>query len=334
MIPAEKQKEFDQLVKIVIDYNKTELGDLAAYIEQSSTIMPPFHNDFRNNRSEIYALFRSPENWERFEKRLLDMLNKTVWHQDSYPPEATSYLALRSSFIEELLKDKPTILTDIEVLTEHGFTEKEIWLALHDCYYGNYEYENKSVFSQYIVSNAPNYLSLSDLNFSNSEYFTKRLIANKPDFFDMYIHKFMQGSYEGKHFIVDISKVIKEYLLQNGDKHEAYLVSLLSFNDESNTVDYKITPYLLTDLLETNYPKKYDKEIEIYLKPIADKALKYPSQIWPNVFERTLDTLLRYDSAENAFGITSNYLRKFKDINPHNIKIWLKKLKQYDVTLI
>jgi hypothetical protein len=333
MIPAEKQKDFNQLVKIAIDYNKTELGDLAAYIEQSSTIMPPFHNDFRNNHSEVYALFRSPESWAEFEKRLLDVLNKTMWHPDNYPPEATAHLALRSSFIEDLLKDKPTILTDIEVLTEHGFTEKEIWLALHDCYYGSYEYENKSVFSLYIVSNAPNYLSLSDFDFSNSEYFTKRLITNKPEIFDAYIHKFMQGTYQGRHFLVDMSTVKKDYLLQNRDKHEAYLVSLLSFNYESNNADYETTPYLLTDLLEANYPNKYDKEIEIYLKPIADKALKYQTQIWSHVFERTLDTLLRYDSAENAFSTTSNYLRQFKDIRPHSIKIWLKKLKQYDIAL-
>ena len=335
MIPAEKQREFDKLVKIAIDYNKPELGNLAAYIEQSIDVMPPFHEDFGDNRRYICDLFRLPENWDGFEKRLVDMLNKTVWHPDNYPPESTSHLTYRYSFIEDLLANKPTILADIDVLIAHGFTEKDIWWALHDVHYSGYDYDKKSDISQFIVYNAPTYLSLPSLNFCNSENFAKRLMAIKPDFFDTFIDKFMQGlSYQGLHYMVDISQVKKEYLQLNGDKHEAYLVSLLSFKEEVNNADYKITPYLLTDLLEANYPNKYDTQIEIYLKEAADKALKYNGQVWPNVFDRTLDTLLRYDSAENAFGITGNYLRKFKDIKPYNIKIWLKKLKEYDIALV
>ncbi|MDZ7878552.1 MAG: hypothetical protein U5L45_12810 [Saprospiraceae bacterium] len=56
--------------------------------------------------------------------------------------------------------------------------------------------------------------------------------------------------------------------------------------------------------------------------------------MWSNIFEKTLATFLRYDSAENAFGITGNYLKKFKYANLHSIKIWLKELKKYDISLI
>jgi hypothetical protein len=215
----------------------------------------------------------------------------------------------------------------------HGFTETELWLALYNYHYYGYEYDNSSSFSKYIVNDAEKYLSSLDHNFADSDQFIKRLIGNKPALVDKFIDKLIQGSYAGENYIAELTPVKKDYLTINAAKHEDYLVSLLYFKYKDKNVDYKMTPYYLTDLLETNYPNKYNKEIEIYLKKRADEALNYQTQMYPSIFDRTLETLLRYNSAENAFSTTSNYLRKFKDIRPDSIKIWLKKLKKYNISL-
>jgi hypothetical protein len=304
---------------------------LLAYIAQLNNILPPFHHDFWAFHREIYALFRKPENWDGFEKHLLDTLNKTVWHPANYPPEFTDFLMYRSPFIIKLLENSPTILTDIAVLTEHGFTESEIWFALHNCIYWGYEHENTSSFSKYIVNNAEKYLALTNCSVSSSDCFFERLIANKPELIDKYIRKFIRGMYKGKNYLAQLTPVKKAYLSTHASKYEDNLVSLLSLNDEGDDFQTRFTWMLF---IRANYPSKYADKIETYAQQLIQLVLSDYYDVSISVFDEFLDILLMFHSPEKAFAISGNYLSKSKGKERYMIILWLKRLKKCDIPLI
>jgi hypothetical protein len=323
MIPAEKQKEFDKLVDYAIRSNSRAWNDLAHYIEYLNVGIPVYHTDFNNAPRLIFSLFRPSKDWDLFEERLILFLNK-IWNHTN------GFVFYHYDFLGRVICDKK-----IDILVKCGFSEHDIWLTTHILH----DVDIDSPIVNYIIDNADKYLSSISHNFHESWNFIRCLIIKKPELVDKHLDKLMKGVNDGNE-VITLHQTLKNYLRINPLKHEDYLINSLSLR--SNNYD---TIFNLIDLITTNYPKKYQKEIELFAQKQIEFAVNDTKQIACYHFDSFLDLLLIYNSTEDAFKIGFNYLEKFKDDNSkdflckfrnyhaENLATLIKKLKQYETAM-
>jgi Domain of unknown function (DUF4132) len=318
MIPAEKQREFDNLVSYTVRDNSPELAQLVSFIEDFNAPMPAFHIYFHWREDEIYALFRQPQYWDAFEERLLLLCNKTIWLDANYGYSAASF---RQTFMGRMIYlGRENAQRVIDILLDYGFLANEIWFKMH-----NVNYLNDSLsLGNYVIDNAEKYLSTVVYNFNSSWYFTQHLIEHKPEIVEKYLDKFIVVPSQGTPYIPKLMYFMRDFLSLNPQKHEDYLLSLLFF--KKGEINYKFS---ILEVINTIYPNKHHDKIQACIQLIINDV----SPINPNYLDKFLELIFNYYSPENAFKTSANYLLKIRISNPNSFKNWLKKLKQYETAM-
>ncbi len=318
MIPAEKQDAINQLKAHWLYNNSRTAVQLVDYIENSNMPMPTFHNDLWYWRELICTLFRKPKYWDEFEERLIEFCEKTIWL------EANHHSAFQSRhwFMTSMVHSDISIQETITILSKYGFSEARIWLEIHDSISIHVNIPSKDDF---ILDNADRYLSTLIHNFCDSLNFINYLVKNDSKLMPKYIDKFIRGISNGIEFTSDIRYSKEDYFRANAEKHESYLVSLISFKSKKNRSSIALK---LIDLVSSLYPDKYGKEISLCIKIQFDISIEVENE-YDLEFDKLINLLFANDSFENAFTICYAYFIKSKNKNFENVRIWLRKLKYY-----
>jgi hypothetical protein len=333
MIPAEKQKEFDELTFAALHFKSKAWVDLANFIEDLKVPMPAIHADLNYATNYVYKLFRLPNEWSVFEERLLNYLKKLIWQETNFQDDDNYHCP--SKFVRYIFQLNETHLSEatdaswIEVFRSKGISDQDIWFGLHDV--PNIE-TLPNVLIDYILNNVDKYLPILPYNFGDSYYFSEFLTKKKPEIVDKFISKFTTKVVDRETYLSmpRYHSIIIAHLKRRSDKYEPYLLYLLSL--QPRTDDYKAGFSLIFFML-TTYPNKYRTEILICLEKHIDLLNGREHEIYRLDFETFLMLLLACYSTEKAFEKSSNYLCKFSKPNSLSIMFWLKNLKTNEVTM-